>query len=256
MASTNKILVNPGYFILGLVVIFVCAAFELFFHAFLYPKPNILDDRHVVVGVTAAFFATLLILVLFLFTRLYARKIQSEKLLDLKKEWENTFNTLADYVSVHDKNFKIVKVNNALCEFLGKNPEEILGTECYRLFHDMDGPYENCPHKKTSEIGHPVSEVINDKHIGVPLQITCSPLFNEDGTFQGTVHIARVHETVDANKRVLDEIIPICASCKNIRNSENEWLSPENYFNTKHGCSFTHTLCRNCQKKLYPEYLF
>lgn len=179
----------------------------------------------------------------------------NEQLLHAKKEWEKTFNTMTDYVSVHDKDFKIIEANQALCDFLGKSLEEIIGKFCYQIFHNMDEPYKNCPHKKTSEIRHPVSEVINDPNIGVPLQITCSPFFNDDDVFQGSVHIARALEEVDLQKGKVGEMIPICAACKNIRIKNNEWASPEDYFLKKHSCQFTHTICKECQRKLYPEYI-
>jgi signal-transduction protein with cAMP-binding, CBS, and nucleotidyltransferase domain len=47
--------------------------------------------------------------------------------------------------------------------------------------------------------------------------------------------------------------IPICSSCKKIRESNGEWLSIERYLmhHTKH--EFSHGICPNCREELYPE---
>jgi hypothetical protein len=137
---------------------------------------------------------------------------------------------------------------------LGKSSEEIIGKFCYQLFHNLNEPFEDCPHKKTSEIGHSETEIINDPNIGVPLQITCSPLFNDDEIFQGSVHIARAHEPVDKQREKAGEVIPICAGCKSIRKSDNTWIHPEDYFVKKHDFQFTHTICGECKDKLYSEF--
>jgi transcriptional regulator with PAS, ATPase and Fis domain len=162
---------------------------------------------------------------------------------------------MTDFVSVHDKNFKILKANQALCDFLGKSSGEIIGKPCYEIFHNTTEPFEGCPHKKTTTTGHSVTEIINDPNIGVPLQITCSPFFDADEVFQGSVHIARTHEPVERKRNKNEAMIPICAGCKSIRKIDNCWVPPEDYFVKTFGHRFTHTICRDCQEKLYPEFI-
>ena len=54
--------------------------------------------------------------------------------------------------------------------------------------------------------------------------------------------------------RTLEGILPICASCKRIRNEKGEYEQIENYI-TKHSeASFSHGICSECAKKLYPHY--
>ncbi|MDW7771358.1 MAG: PAS domain-containing protein [Desulfobulbaceae bacterium] len=245
---------NTGLIIPGFLVILTSIAFGSFLHAFLHPELHPYRDNHLLIGAITAVLFSILIVIFFLHTRQLTTKLKARELLRAKEEWEKTFNTMTDFVSVHDKDFKIIKANRALCEFHGKSSEEILGKFCYRIFHNMDEPFINCPHQKASEIDHPVTEIILDPKIGVPLQITCSPLFNEDGTFQGSVHIARVHEGGTQTKKV-EEIVPICAACKSIRKNDDMWITPENYFIKKYDILFTHTLCRDCRDKLYPDFM-
>jgi len=54
--------------------------------------------------------------------------------------------------------------------------------------------------------------------------------------------------------RALEGILPICASFKRIRDKKDEYEQIEKYI-TKHSeASFSHGICPDCAKKLYPEY--
>jgi preprotein translocase subunit YajC len=51
----------------------------------------------------------------------------------------------------------------------------------------------------------------------------------------------------------LQGIIPICARCKNIRDDEGYWQKVEEYIRSRANVRFTHGLCPECFKILYPE---
>lgn len=50
-------------------------------------------------------------------------------------------------------------------------------------------------------------------------------------------------------------ILPICASCKKIRDEDNQWHHIESYIRSRSQAEFSHGICPECLKKLYPEYL-
>lgn len=52
----------------------------------------------------------------------------------------------------------------------------------------------------------------------------------------------------------LKNLLPICASCKKIRNDEGYWEQVDEYFHEHQNIEFTHGLCPDCAKKLYPEF--
>jgi sigma-B regulation protein RsbU (phosphoserine phosphatase) len=52
--------------------------------------------------------------------------------------------------------------------------------------------------------------------------------------------------------KVLRGLIPICASCKKIRNDEGFWQQLEEYLGEHSEAQFSHGLCQPCIKKLYP----
>ena len=53
----------------------------------------------------------------------------------------------------------------------------------------------------------------------------------------------------------LHRLLPICANCKRIRNDEQYWQSVESYFASNLDVNFTHGICPDCARKLYPEFI-
>lgn len=54
--------------------------------------------------------------------------------------------------------------------------------------------------------------------------------------------------------RALEGIIPICSSCKKVRDDGGYWGRVEAYISRRTGASFTHSICPDCAQKLYPEF--
>ena len=51
----------------------------------------------------------------------------------------------------------------------------------------------------------------------------------------------------------LSGLLPICASCKKIRNDTGYWEQVEEYIRAHSEATFSHSLCPECAEKLYPE---
>jgi len=56
-----------------------------------------------------------------------------------------------------------------------------------------------------------------------------------------------------ATVKKLSGLLPICASCKNIRNDHGYWEQIEAYIREHSEAEFTHSICPACAEKLYPE---
>ena len=56
-----------------------------------------------------------------------------------------------------------------------------------------------------------------------------------------------------AEIKTLRGVIPICASCKNIRDDEGYWNQLEIYIRDHSEADFSHSICPDCMQKLYPE---
>jgi cell division protein FtsL len=49
-------------------------------------------------------------------------------------------------------------------------------------------------------------------------------------------------------------IFPICAECKKIRDDRGFWHQVETYIRDHSEAEFSHSVCPECMKKLYPEF--
>jgi ligand-binding sensor protein len=57
------------------------------------------------------------------------------------------------------------------------------------------------------------------------------------------------------NVKILSGMLPICANCKKIRDDKGYWNQIESYISEHSEALFTHGLCPECAKKLYPNLL-
>jgi len=57
-----------------------------------------------------------------------------------------------------------------------------------------------------------------------------------------------------AKVKLLSGFLPICCSCKKIRDDQGYWQQIESYISDHSNAEFSHGLCPECSKKLYPEY--
>jgi phosphoserine phosphatase RsbU/P len=67
------------------------------------------------------------------------------------------------------------------------------------------------------------------------------------------VKIKELQQALDEIK-TLRGIVPICASCKKIRDDAGYWQQVEVYVRDHTEAEFSHDICPECMKKLYPEY--
>jgi len=60
-----------------------------------------------------------------------------------------------------------------------------------------------------------------------------------------------------ANEKIktLSGFIPICANCKNIRNDDGFWQQLEVYISEHSDALFSHGICPDCMKDLYPDFV-
>ncbi len=57
-----------------------------------------------------------------------------------------------------------------------------------------------------------------------------------------------------AEVRTLSGLLPICSSCKQVRDDQGYWSRLETYLSKHTDISFSHGLCKECAQKIYPDY--
>lgn len=61
-------------------------------------------------------------------------------------------------------------------------------------------------------------------------------------------------ETALREVKTLRGFLPMCASCRKVRNDKGYWQDLEHYIEQHSDASFSHGFCKECMQKLYPEY--
>lgn len=62
-------------------------------------------------------------------------------------------------------------------------------------------------------------------------------------------HLQKALEEIET----LRDLLPICASCKRIRDDSGYWQEVEEYFKQRSHLDFSHTMCPDCVQHIYPE---
>jgi PAS domain-containing protein len=179
----------------------------------------------------------------------------------------DTLNVIPFPILVVDDDVRILFWNSAALRLLGS--EEIFqqrSGEVLNCIHSGDTE-EGCghsPHCKTCVVRNSVNaashggkvyrkKTIMKKKIGdtvtdVPLLVTTSPYVYKNRSLTLLI-LEDIHEMME-----IGGLLPICAHCKKIRSSTNQWQQIEGYIKDHIvDVDFTHGLCPDCISKLYPE---
>lgn len=88
---------------------------------------------------------------------------------------------------------------------------------------------------------------VGEKTTELDLLLTVTPI-----SFAGEASVLLCLEDV-SELTSLRSLIPICSSCKKIRDDQQLWRSVESYFARFMKVDFTHGICPDCAQRLYPE---
>ncbi|MEE9594734.1 MAG: PAS domain S-box protein, partial [Candidatus Hydrothermarchaeales archaeon] len=138
------------------------------------------------------------------------RKRVEESLRAATEEWERTFDSLSDGVSIHDFDKNIIKANVALSKILGIPSGELIGKKCYQIFHNQMESIEGCPFSKCVLSKKPEHLEFFEPHLDRWVSVSASPIFDEEGEVNGAVHVVR-----DITNRKLAEEVFAELSLKN-----------------------------------------
>jgi hypothetical protein len=53
--------------------------------------------------------------------------------------------------------------------------------------------------------------------------------------------------------KTLSGLLPICMHCKKIRDDKGYWQQMETYIHEHSDAQFSHSICRECADKFYPD---
>lgn len=67
-------------------------------------------------------------------------------------------------------------------------------------------------------------------------------------------HLIRELREAMSEVKTLSGLLPICSSCRQVRDDQGYWSQLESYLSKHTDLCFSHGLCAECAQKLYPEY--
>ena len=120
------------------------------------------------------------------------RNKAQKEILQSKKDWEDSFDSITDMITIHDLDYNIILANKAGKELL-KLPkfENYLNVKCYTFFHGTDSPPETCVSCKSLKTGLPSTFEYYEPHLGRYLEVTALPRYNSEKEFVGLIHVGR-----------------------------------------------------------------
>lgn len=152
----------------------------------------------------------------------------------------------------------------------------LYGIAAYKELYDIaDNPFLSCPlnvclyylaqkhdktmllHSKSFDMEHKVAESQYELvDIELPAEDTFDPLIIENvRLYELAQERAERLEKAYREIKTLRGIIPICASCKKVRKDDGYWQQVDAYITEHSEVWFSHGICPDCMKALYPEYL-
>lgn len=200
---------------------------------------------------------------IFIFGTLYERK---------RRLFDATFNSPIP-TCVTDKNHTILMANESYWNEFGALPDHQNSIKCHEHRQGKACHTENCPLTQIiSGAVKYVCEPCKERPDGT-LQhfiVTAKPLLDGKGQVFGVVESfqditerklleAEKERLIDELKKSLEQVqllsglIPICASCKKIRDDQGFWSQVETYIGKHSEAKFSHGICPDCIRKLYPE---
>ena len=156
----------------------------------------------------------------------------------------------------------------------GYTAEEIIGRSTSILIpsyrpEELPGIYDRI--KRGEQIKRYETIRIRKDGIAIDVSLTLSPIRDASNKIIGVSAIERditerkreeaerlklIEELTDAlaGIKTLRGLLPICASCKRIRDDRGYWEKVESYIERHSEAEFTHGICPECLHNLYPEY--
>ena len=125
------------------------------------------------------------------FRNITEHKRFEEAIIRAKEEWERTFDTIPDLITILDKEHRVVRVNQAMAKRLRLEPDQCIGARCYEVVHGLSCPPEFCPHVHTCRDGGEHMAEIHETILGGDFLVSTTPLYDSKGQPVGSVHVAR-----------------------------------------------------------------
>lgn len=200
---------------------------------------------------------------------LYLLLIKNRNIKETEKYIENIFNSVIP-VCITNKDYEIVMANNNYWNIWGKPKSGII--KCYDHRPGAGCHTEKCA---LTQIINGMNEFTCESQKNYNKKnhsfiVTARPFLNSQNEVIGVIEsfqditdrkkledektslVTQLQSSLEKVK-LLSGFLPICASCKKVRDDKGYWNLIENYIRDNSEAEFSHGICPECAMKLYPE---
>ena len=198
-----------------------------------------------------------------------------KKYIDSDTRLTNIFNNVIP-ICMTDLNFTIISANRSYQELFGPITKNGKPIKCH---YSRPGPKcktTECPLYQIVHEGKSIftCESVKKENDGSKRHfvVTATPYLDNDNNLIGIIEtfqdITQRQQLEDEREeliqnlqseqekvRTLSGFLPICASCKKIRDDKGYWNQIESYIKDHSEAEFSHSICPECAEKLYGDYL-
>ncbi|NTW87937.1 MAG: PAS domain S-box protein [Desulfobulbaceae bacterium] len=205
--------------------------------------------------------------------RIQERTDELAKTVDILKEQTKLLDLAHDAILVHDPDAIIKYWNSGAEKTYGWTKEEAVGKKIHDLLQTQFPTSLEDITSRAFSTGQWEGELRHITRNGMPIIVASrwvvhrNPnddlseflVINRDITERMKM-VEEKERLIDdlqkalANVMMLSGLIPICASCKKIRDDKGYWNEVESYIRDHSEARFSHGICPECAKKLYPEF--
>ncbi|MFO1421303.1 MAG: response regulator [Candidatus Competibacteraceae bacterium] len=181
-------------------------------------------------------------------------------------DWHHTLESISDAFFALDDAWRVVHFNAAAERALGRGREQVLGRHLLDSFPEARGSVFEAKYAEALRDRQPlVFETFfarppyanwyevriypREPGISVYFQVITARKQAE----AERENLIRELQSALANVKTLHKLLPICASCKKIRDDDGYWQSVEGYMLEHADVRFSHGLCPDCLRACYAE---
>ncbi len=142
------------------------------------------------------------------------RKLAQEEITRAKMEWEQTFNTVPDMITILDSSNRILRVNKSMAKYLNSSRDELVGKNFHMLVHGKHKPDELTSPESIAAYCEGQSVEIYEEHPNEHYLVSISPLNDDRGNYIGSVRVSHnitelknVQNELEATRAFLQSII-------------------------------------------------
>ena len=192
------------------------------------------------------------------------RERADEALRESEEKYRSITESMVNAMYICSPDFRVEFMNSAMIKKIGY---DATGEKCFQTIYGLDEKCPWCIHEKVQKGEVVTTEIVNPKD-GRTYNVSHSPIFHENGSIskmtifrditQSKLLEVEREKLIKELKNALDQVkqlsglLPICASCKRIKDDKGDWHQIESYIRDHSEAEFTHGICQECVKKLYP----